>query len=112
MSLNNSIRPLQRATVRARTQARGIGIGPEAPVQGWQRFLLPGHFPEPPTDLSSMRSMPVRFSAGRQPGRAGGLALPAARRCGGQDAAMPSPPTAPGTVTEPVSVSAPPGPMR
>ncbi len=39
----------------------------------------------------------------------GRIALP---RCCGQEAAMPSPPMAPGTVTEPVSVSEPPGPMR
>jgi hypothetical protein len=42
----------------------------------------------------------------------GRMVLPGAGRCCGQEAAMPSPPMAPGTVTEPVSVSEPPGPMR
>jgi hypothetical protein len=56
-------------------------------------------------------------AAGQRPrpasfGWLGRMALPGAGQCCGQVAAMPSPPMAPGTVTEPVSVSEPPGPMR
>ena len=44
--------------------------------------------------------------------RLGCMTLPGAEQCSGQEAAMPSPPTAPGTVTEPVWVKVPPGLMR